>query len=225
MNTAKDLPKIGVGDTVTVKYRVGLDYSTFTGTVHDMVPDPYGHPVLIVSDGTDIKAFSLETAFVDSVVLVKKSDDDKFVPSPIDDSVVEALKREVHTPSFYTVSFTLSRDGERIATVSGRKEGKLSPPELIRLAILANYKNLSYFAGGWLSVYPLGKLLEHYVKDGLPLMDSSFGVDGVSVSCYDAEKGKFYDIAVPNPRYLLVENLDAAYNYYICKWEPPREKD
>ena len=56
-------------------------------------------------------------------------------------------------------------------------------------------------------------------------MDSSFGVDGVSVSCYDAEKGKFYDIAVPNPRHLLVENLDAAYNYYICKWEPPREKD
>ena len=74
-------------------------------------------------------------------------------------------------------------------------------------------------------MYPLGKLLEHYVKDGLPLMDSSFGVDGVSVSCYDAEKGKFYDIAVPNPRHLLVENLDAAYNYYICKWEPPREKD
>jgi hypothetical protein len=225
MNTAKDLPKIGVGDTVTVKYRVGIDYSTFTGTVHDMVPDPYGHPVMIVSDGTDIKAFSLETAFVDSVVLVKKSDDDKFVPSPIDDSVVEALKREVHTPSFYTVSFTLCRDGERIATVSGRKQGKLSPTELIQLAILANYKNLSYFAGSWLSVYPLGKLLEHYVKDGLPLMDSSFGVDGVSVSCYDAEKGKFYDIAVPNHRHLLVENLDAAYNYYICKWEPPREKD
>ena len=74
-------------------------------------------------------------------------------------------------------------------------------------------------------MYPLGKLIEHYVKDGLPLMDNSFGVDGVSVSCYDAEKGKFYDIAVPNPRLLLVENLDAAYNYYICKWEPPHEKD
>lgn len=225
MNTAKDLPKIGVGDTVMVTYRVGLDQSTFTGTVHDMVPDPYGHPVLIVSDGTDIKAFSLETAFVNGVTLLKKASDENFVPSPIDDSVVEALKREVHTPSFYTVSFILCRDGQRIATVSGRKQGKLSPSELIRLAILANYKHLSYFANGWLSVSPLGKLIEHYVKDGLPLMDNSFGVDGVSISCYDAEKGKFYDIPIPNPRDLLVENLDAAYNYYICKWEPPREKD
>ena len=64
---------------------------------------------------------------------------------------MEALKREVHTPSFYTVSFILCRDGERIATVSGRKQGKLSPSELIRLAILANYKHLSYFTGSWLS--------------------------------------------------------------------------
>ena len=116
------------------------------------------------------------------------------------------------------MSFALKYGNATIATVSGKRYGKITPPELIRLAILKNYRQLSYFDGSWYSVSPLKKILEFYVKDGLPMPTRDFGVDGISISGYNAKTGEFYEVPVPSPKLLLVENLDGAYEVYIKQW-------
>jgi hypothetical protein len=83
---------------------------------------------------------------------------------------------------------------------------------------LQNYRNLSYFDGTWLSVTPLMKILEYYVKDGIPRIYRGLGVDCIKVSGYDAKTGEFYEVPIPPLDAMLIFNLDAAYEHYVKQW-------
>ena len=116
------------------------------------------------------------------------------------------------------MSFGLTLQDVPFATVSGRRYGKITPAELIRLAVLQNYRDLSYFDGTWISVTPLMKILEYYVKDGIPRIYQGFGVDGIKVSGYDANSGEFYEVPIPHLNTMLIYSLDAAYEHYVKRW-------
>ena len=218
MDLNEGMPKIGVGDMVSVSHFFNNDHFIFNGEVRRVETNKNGKPVLVVSDGTNTEHFDLVTIWVTHVALIRKAGIEQFVPPRLDDDWADRIARKVHTPSYYTVSFTLKYGNATIATVSGKRYGKITPPELIRLAILKNYRQLSYFDGSWYSVSPLKKILEFYVKDGLPMPTRDFGVDGISISGYNAKTGEFYEVPVPSPKLLLVENLDGAYEVYIKQW-------
>ena len=152
------------------------------------------------------------------VALMRKAGIEQFAPPQLDDDFADRIARKVHTPSYYTVSFGLTLQDVPFATISGRRDGKITPAELIRLAVLQNYRKLSYFDGTWLSVTPLMKILEYYVKDGIPKILQGLGVDGIKVSGYDAKTGEFYEVPIPPLDAMLIVNLDAAYEHYVKQW-------
>ena len=169
-------------------------------------------------NGDQTKEFDLESTWVSHVALMRKAGIEQFAPPPLDDDFVERFTRKVHTPSYYTVSFGLTLQDVPFATISGRRDGKITSAELIRLAVLQNYRKLSYFDGTWLSVTPLTKILEYYVKDGIPRIYQGLGVDGIKVSGYDAKTDEFYEVPIPPLDAMLIVNLDAAYEHYVKQW-------
>lgn len=220
MDIKEGLPKIGVGDMVSINHHFNDEFFVFNGEVRDVKKNSYGTPVLVVCNGDQTKEFDLESTRVSHVALMRKAGIEQFAPPPLDDGFADRIARKVHTPSYYTVSFGLTLQGVPFATVSGRRDGKITPAELIRLAVLQNYRKLSYFDGSWLSVTPLMKILEYYVKDGIPKILRGLGVDGIKVSGYDAKTGEFYEVPIPPTNAVLVFSLDAAYEYYVKRWVP-----
>ena len=218
MDTKEVLSKIGVGDMVSISHLFNCEFFVFNGEVRDVKNNSRGNPVLVVCNGDQTKEFDLESTWVSHVALMRKAGIEKFAPPQLDDDFVDRIARKVHTPSYYTVSFGLTCQDVPFATISGRRDGKITPAELIRLAVLQNYRKLSYFDGTWLSVTPLMKILEYYVKDGIPRIYQGLGVDSIKVSGYDAKTGEFYEVPIPPLNVMLIVNLDAAYEHYVKQW-------
>jgi hypothetical protein len=218
MDTKEGLPKIGVGDMVSINHHFNNEFFVFNGEVREVKNNKRGNPVLVVCNGDQTKEFDLESTWVSNVTLMRKAGIEQFVPPQLDDDFADRIARKVHTPSYYTVSFGLTLQNVPFATISGRRYGKITPPELIRLAVLQNYRKLSYFDGTWVSVTPLMKILEYYVKDGIPKILQGLGVDGIKVSGYDAKTGEFYEVPIPPLSVMLIVSLDAAYEYYVKRW-------
>lgn len=212
------MPKIGVGDMVSINHHFNDEFFVFNGAVRELKNNERGNPVLVVYNGDETKEFDLESTWVSHVALMRKAGIERFAPPPLDDGFADRIARKVHTPSYYTVSFGLTLQDVPFATISGRRDGKITPAELIRLAVLQNYRKLSYFDGTWLSVTPLMKILEYYVKDGIPRIYQGLGVDGIKVSGYDAKTGEFYEVPIPPLDAMLIVNLDAAYEHYVKQW-------
>lgn len=218
MDTKEGLPKIGVGDMVSISHHFNNEFFVFNGEVRDVKNNENGTPRLVVCNGEQTKEFDPETILASHVALVRKAGIEQFVPPPLYDDFADSIARKVHTPSYYTVSFSLTLQDVPFATISGRRYGKITPAELIRLAVLQNYRKLSYFDGTWLSVIPLMKILEYYVKDGIPKILRGLGVDGIKVSGYDAKTGEFYEVPIPPLNVMLIFSLDAAYEHYVKRW-------
>jgi hypothetical protein len=219
MDTKEGLPKIGVGDMVSINHHFNCEFFVFNGEVREVKNNERGNPVLVVCNGDQTKEFDLESTWVSHVTLMRKAGIEQFAPPPLDDDFADRIARKVHTPSYYTVSFGLTLQDVPFVTISGRRNGKITPAELIRLAVLQNYRKLSYFDGTWLSVAsPLKKILEYYVKDGIPRIIDGFGVDCIEVSGYDAKTGEFYEVPIPPLNVMLIYNLDAAYELYVKQW-------
>lgn len=218
MDTKEGLPKIGVGDMVSISHHFNCEFFVFNGEVREVKQNQCGNPVLVVCNGDQTKEFDLESTWVSHVDLMRKAGIEQFAPPPLDDDFVERFTRKVHTPSYYTVSFGLTLQDVPFATISGRRDGKITPAELIRLAVLQNYRKLSYFDGTWLSVTALMKILEYYVKDGIPRIYQGLGVDDIKVLGYDAKTGEFYEVPIPPLDAMLIVNLDAAYDHYVKQW-------
>lgn len=218
MDTKEGLPKIGVGDMVSVNHHFNCVFFVFNGEVRDVKNNRRGNPVLVVCNGDETKEFDLESTWVSHVALMRKAGIEQFAPPQLDDDFADRIARKVHTPSYYTVSFGLTLQDVPFATISGRRDGKITPTELIRLAVLQNYRKLSYFDGSWISVSPLMKILEYYVKDGIPKILQGLGVADIKVSGYDATTGEFYEVPVPPLDVMLIYNLDAAYELYVKQW-------
>lgn len=219
MDIKEGLPKIGVGDMVSISHHFNNQFFVFNGEVREVKKNAYGTPVLVVCNGDETKEFDLGTIWVSSVTLMRKAGIEKFSPPPLDNDFADRIARKVHMPSYYTVSFGLTLQDVPFATISGRRYGKITPAELIRLAVLQNYRKLSYFDGTWLSVAaPLKKILEYYVKDGIPRILQGLGVDGIKVSGYDAKTGEFYEVPIPPLDAMLIYNLDTAYEHYVKRW-------
>lgn len=220
MDTKEGLPKLGVGDMVSINHHFNCVFSVFNGEVREVKNNERGNPVLVVCNGDQTKEFDLESTWVSHVALMRKAGIEQFAPPPLDDDFADRIVRKVHTPSYYTVSFSLTLQNVPFATISGRRYGKITPAELIRLAVLQNYRKLSYFDGTWLSVTPLMKILEYYVKDGIPKILQGLGVDSIKVSGYDAKTGEFYEVPIPPLNVMLIFSLDAAYEHYVKRWVP-----
>lgn len=203
---------------VSISHHFNNEFFVFNGEVREVKQNQFGNPVLVVCNGDQTKEFDLESTWVSHVALMRKAGIEQFAPPPLDDDFVERFTRKVHTPSYYTVYFSFTLQDVQFATVSGRHYGKITPAELIRLAVLQNYRKLSYFDGTWLSVTPLMKILEYYVKDGIPRIYRGLGVDGIKVSGYDAKTGEFYEVPIPPLDAMLIVNLDAAYEHYVKRW-------
>lgn len=218
MDTKEGLPKIGVCDMVSINYHFNCEFSVFNGEVREVKNNERGNPVLVVCNGDQTKEFDLESTWVSHVALMRKASIEQFALPHLDDDFADRIARKVHTPSYYTVSFGLTLQDVPFATVSGRRHGKITPAELIRLAVLQNYRKLSYFDGTWLSVTPLMKILEYYVTDGIPKILQGLGVDGIKVSGYNAKTGEFYEVPIPPLNAMLIVNLDAAYEHYVKRW-------
>ncbi len=218
MDTKEGLPKIGVGDMVSINHHFNCVFFVFNGEVREVKNNKRGNPVLVVCNGDQTKEFDLESTWVSHVALMRKAGIEQFAPPHLDDDFADRIARKVHTPSYYTVSFGLTLQDVPFATISGRRDGKITPAELIRLAVLQNYRKLSYFDGTWLSVTPLMKILEYYVTDGIPKIFQGLGVDGIKVSGYDAKTGEFYEVPIPPLDVMLIVNLDAAYEHYVKQW-------
>ena len=220
MDTKEGLPKLGVGDMVSINHHFNCVFSVFNGEVREVKNNERGNPVLVVCNGDQVKEFDLESTWVSHVALMRKAGIEQFAPPPLDDDFADRIARKVHTPSYYTVSFSLTLQNVPFATISGRRYGKITPAELIRLAVLQNYRKLSYFDGTWLSVIPLMKILEYYVKDGIPKILHGLGVDNIKISGYDAKTGEFYEVPIPPLNVMLIFSLDAAYEHYVKRWVP-----
>lgn len=221
MDTKEGLAKIGVGDMVTINHHFNGEFFVFNGEVREVKNNRRGNPVLVVCNGDQTKEFDLESTWVSQVTLMRKAGIEQFAPPQLDDDFADRIARKVHTPSYYTVSFGLTLQDVPFATISGRRDGKITPVELIRVAVLQNYRKLSYFDGTWLSVTPLMRIMEYYVKDGIPKFLKGLGVDGIKVSGYDAKTGEFYEVPIPPLDVMLIVNLDAAYEHYVKQWRRP----
>lgn len=218
MDTKEGLPNIGVGDMVSISHHFNCEFFVFNGEVREVKNNERGNPVLVVCNGDQTKEFDLESTWVSHVALMRKAGIEQFAPPQLDDDFADRIAMKVHMPSYYTVSFGLTLQDVPFATISGRHDGKITPAELIRLAVLQNYRKLSYFDGTWLSVSPLMKILEYYVKDGIPKILQGLGVADIKVSGYDAKTGEFYEVPVPPLDAMLIYNLDAAYELYVKQW-------
>ena len=203
---------------VSINHHFNNEFFVFGGVVREVKNNERGNPVLVVCNGDQTKEFDLESTWVSHVALMRKAGIEQFAPPRFESDFADRIARKVHTPSYYTVSFGLILQGVPFATVSGKRDGKITPAELIRLAVLQNYRKLSYFDGTWLSVTPLMKILEYYVKDGVLKILRGLGVNGIKVSGYDAKTGEFYEVPIPPLNAMFIFSLDAAYEYYVKRW-------
>ncbi len=135
-------------------------------------------------------------------------------PAPGEFTVEQFM--EIQRPeSHYIVTFEIDqRDADDI-TVSSYQSGKISKEELIKLSILAHYRNLSAYDGGWESLGPLNDFLEEYLRGNFYDQCNRFKVNGIEIHGYNADTNQFYVMDVPGLGELGIEDIDEAYRQYF----------
>ena len=120
--------------------------------------------------------------------------------------------------SYYTVKFDVDLcDADYTSATSDVFEGEMDEEELIKLTILANFKDLSAYDGGWYSMGPLQEFMAEYVGYGLfHDVYNRFTVEDVIINGYDAEKGQYYTIPIPDQEDLGIDDIDEAYEKYFA---------
>lgn len=136
------------------------------------------------------------------------------VPTPREFTVEQFM--EIQRPeSHYVVTFEIDqRDADDI-TVSSYQTGELSKEELIKLSILAHYRDLSAYDGGWWSLGPLDDFLEEYLDGNFYDQCNRFKVNGIEIHGYNADTNQFYTMDIPELDELGIEDIDEAYHQYF----------
>ena len=128
---------------------------------------------------------------------------------------VEQFTENTSPASHYIVTFEIDqRDADDI-TVSSYQRGKVSKKELIKLSILAHYRDLSDYDGGWWSLGPLDDFLEEYLDGNFYDQCNRFKVNGIEIRGYNADTNQFYKIQIPELSELGIDDIDAAYRQYF----------
>lgn len=96
------------------------------------------------------------------------------------------------------------------------QDGEPSVEEIIKLAILEHYDDLSDYDGAWYNLGPLQEFLDDvYLRGFFYEPCNRFKIDGISITGYDAKKDEFYELPIPSLKDLGITNIDEAYEHYF----------
>ena len=221
-----DVTKVRRGDTVSV-YTYNRDGLTtylnkpFTGEItrvyEEYVSGEY-RTKFEVKNGAQTRQFMVGSRNIAAIKLVasRPEFDESKIPSSID-----SFKKTATKKSYYVVTFHIDQRDADCIKVSSRKNGEPSVEELIKLAILEHYDDLSVYDGAWFNLGPLQDFLDNdYLSGFFYEPCNRFKIDGISITGYDAKKDEFYDLPIPSFKDLGITNIDEAYEHYF-----PREDD
>jgi len=216
-----DVTKVRRGDTVSV-YTYNRDGLTtylnkpFTGEItrvyEEYVSGEY-RTKFEVKNGAQTRQFMVGSRNIAAIKLVtsRPEFDESKIPSSID-----SFKKTVTKKSYYVVTFDIDQRDADCIKVSSRKDGEPSVEELIKLAILEHYDDLSVYDGAWFNLGPLQDFLDNdYLSGFFYEPCNRFKIDGISITGYDAKKDEFYDLPIPSFKDLGITNIDEAYEHYF----------
>lgn len=215
-----DVTKVRRGDTVSV-YTYNRDGLTtylnkpFTGEItrvyEEYVSGEY-HTKFEVKNGAQTRQFMVGSRNIAAIKLVtsRPEFDVSKIPSSID-----FFKKPATKKSYYVVTFDIDQRDADCIKVSSRQNGEPNVEELIRLAILEHYDDLSAYDGAWFNLGPLQDFLESYLWGFFYEPCNRFKIDGISITGYNAEKDEFYDLPIPSFKDLGITNIDEAYEHYF----------
>lgn len=219
-----DVTKVRRGDTVSV-YTYNRDGLTtylnepFTGEitkVYEEYVSGLGEYCTMFevknSDFTRKYRFGSQNIAAIKLVAGRPEFDESKIPSSID-SFKKTVKKK---KSYYVVTFDIDQRDADCIKVSSRQDGEPSVEELIKLAILEHYDELSVYDGAWYNLGPLEEFLDNVYLSGFFYEPCNrFKIDGISITGYDAKKDEFYDLPIPSLKNLGITNIDEAYEHYF----------
>lgn len=222
-----DVAELRRGDTVSVytHKRDGLTTyldKPFTGeiaSVYEEYVSSLGEycTKFEVKSGNATRTFRLGSQNIEAIKLVscRPEFDESKIPSSID-----SFKKTVKKKSYYVVTFDIDQRDADYIEVSSRQDGEPSVEELIKLAILEHYDDLTAYDGAWYSLGPFEEFLSGYLNGFFYEPCNRFKINGISITGYDAKEDRFYDLPIPSIKALGIENIDDAYEHYFnvrCK--------
>ena len=219
-----DVTKVRRGDTVSV-YTYNRDGLTtyfnkpFTGEitrVYEEYVSGLGEycTMFEVKNRNTTRNFRFGSQSIAAIKLVtgRPEFDESKIPSSID-SFKKTVKKK---KSYYVVTFYIDQRDADCITVSSRQDGEPSVEELIKLAILEHYDDLSAYDGAWYNLGPLQEFLDDvYLRGFFYEPCNRFKINGISITGYNAKKDEFYDLPIPSPKDLGITNIDEAYEHYF----------
>ena len=118
--------------------------------------------------------------------------------------------------SYYIVKFEIDQRDADCITVSSKQSGKLDTDELIKLAIMLNYRQIDDWDGEWFNLGAMEEYLSENYLDGF-FYDACnrFGFDDITIEGYDADKDEFYSVTIPELEDLGIKNITEAYHKYF----------
>lgn len=219
--TLPDVTKVRRGDIVSV-YTYNRDGLTtylnkpFTGEitrVYEKYESGDYRTKFEVKNGSQTRQFMVGSQKIAAIKLVtsRPEFDETKIPSSID-----SFKKAAKKKSYYVVTFNIDQRDADCITVSSRQDGELSVEDLIKLAILEHYDDLSAYNGAWFNLGPLQDFLENEYLSGFFYEPCNrFKIDGISITGYDAKNDKFYNLPIPSLKDLGITNIDEAYEHYF----------
>lgn len=118
--------------------------------------------------------------------------------------------------SYYIVTFDIDQRDADCITVSSKQSGKITMDELIKLAIMLNYREIDDWDGEWFNLGPMEEYLsDNYLSGSFYDACNRFGFDDITIEGYDADKDEFYELVIPPLEQLGINNVTAAYHEYF----------
>lgn len=221
----KTVKSVKRGQTVTVytykyEYQVKNLQKPYTGVVtkvYEKYESGDYRTKVDVRQNNQTRTYNIDS---ENVIFKLVTDRPEFDESKIPSSI-DSFKKTANKESYYVVKFDIDQRDADWITVSSRQNGEPSVRELIKLAILEHYDDLSAYDGAWFNLGPLQDFLDNVYLDGFFYEPCNrFKINGISITGYDAEKDMFYDLPIPSLKDLGITNIDEAYEHYF-----PTESD
>lgn len=218
-----DVTKVRRGDTVSV-YTYNYDGLTtyinkpFTGEITRVYVEYVSRlgeycTKFEVKYGNDTRTFMFGSQNIAAIKLVtsRPEFDESKIPSSID-----SFKKTTKKKSYYVVTFDIDQRDADCIKVSSRQDGEPSVEELIKLAILEHYDDLSDYDGAWFNLGPLQDFLDNEYLSGFFYEPCNrFKINGISITGYDVKTDKFYNLPIPSLKEFGITNIDEAYEHYF----------
>ena len=217
----KTVKSVKRGQTVTVytykyEYQVKNLQKPYTGVVmkvYEKYESGDYRTKVDVRQDNQTRTYNIDN---EDVIFKLVTDRPEFDASKIPSSIDSFKKTVKKKKSYYVVTFDIDQRDADCITVSSRQDGEPSVEELIKLAILEHYDDLSAYDGAWYNLGPLQEFLDNVYLNGFFYEPCNrFKIDGISITGYDAEKDMFYDLPIPSLKDLGITNIDEAYEHYF----------